>query len=112
MEFTEAEHKQVRDTLNKQRRLCEMYHMKSIMGAEIPAKSLGALAAATDNLTTVVIEASSAHDAATIKAATRLISSAMVIKDLYSKAQARDEAAAKAKPASKAKTSKAAKKKA
>lgn len=110
MEFTEAEMKQVRDTLNKQNRLVLMYQMKAITGS-VPANVLGALAASTEQVAQVVIADSGSHDAATLKAATKLQGSMMVMQMLYAKAVEAEEAAAKAaKKAAPKKAAKAAKK--
>lgn len=104
MEFTEAEKKQVRDTVNKQNRLCQMYQLRAITGS-VPAEVLGALAASTEQVAQVVLAESEKHDEATVKAAARLQGSMMVMQMLYQKA------VDAATPAPKAKASKPATKK-
>lgn len=111
MEFTDAEKKQVRDTLNKQRRLCEMYHMRAIAGS-VPANVLGHLADSTRAVAQVVLREADKHDAATVKAAAKLEVSVLVMQHLYQQAVEAAEVAAKAdKPAPKAKAAKTATKK-
>jgi len=79
MEFTVAQHKQVRDTLNKQRRLCELYQEQIALGAVPEIAEMEALVAATANLCLVVTRRPAIHEAATIKAAVRLQGSAAVL---------------------------------
>lgn len=108
MEFTDAEKKQVRDTVNKQRRLCEMYQMQALVGS-VPAAVLEQLAISTAAVAKVVLEQADSHDSATVKAAARLEMSVLMMQQLYQKAV---EAETPAKPAPKATKSKTAKKKA
>ena len=100
MEFTDAEKKQVRDTVNKQRRLCEMYHMRAIAGS-VPAEVLGQLAASTSAISQVVLAESDKHDAATVKAAAKLQGSVLVMQHLYQQAVDAEKPAPKAKAAAK-----------
>lgn len=106
MEFTDAEKKQVRDTVNKQRRLCEMYQMRALTGS-VPAETLEQLAISTAAVAKVVLSDAAQHDSATVKAAARLDMSVLMMQQLYQKAV---EAETPAKPEPKAKASKPAKK--
>lgn len=109
MEFSEAQQKQIRDTLNKQRRLCELYQEQIALGAVPQAAEMQALVASTANLVMVVTSRPAVHDAATIKAAVRLQGSARVMELFMPKPEEVKEVKTTktaAKPAKKAKQAK------
>ena len=112
--FSEEEHKQIRDTVNKQRRLVELYQMRHFTGQPVSEAVLQGLIASSQGLVAVIQADAADHQKATNKSAMTLNGATMVIKQLYSDAVAAREdreaaAAAKAaKPAVK-KPAKAAK---
>ena len=102
--FSDEEHKQIRDTVNKQRRLVELYQMRHFTGQPVSEEVLQGLIASSQGLVAVIQADAAEHQKATNKSAMTLNGATMVIKQLYSDAVAAREAreaAAAAKSASK-----------
>jgi hypothetical protein len=109
--FSDEEHKQIRDTVNKQRRLVECYQMRHFTGQPVSEEVLQGLILSSQGMVAVIQADAAEHQKATNKSAMTLNGATMVIKQLLSDAVAAREvreAAAAEKSASK-KPAKAAK---
>jgi len=104
--FSEADEKTIRDTVNKQRRLIELYNMQRAMGNSlISSTQLQHIVSSSKAISALILENATGHHAATMKAATSLMGAMMVAQ---MGAQQLDDAAA-ASLADKETTSKPAK---
>jgi hypothetical protein len=77
--FSEADEKTIRDTVNKQRRLIELYNMQRAMGnSQISSSQLQHIVSSSKAISSLIIENATGHHAATLKAATSLMGAMMV----------------------------------
>jgi hypothetical protein len=77
--FSEADEKTIRDTVNKQRRLIELYNMRSMTSpGSITSEQLQHIVASSQAISNLIVENASGHQAATMKAATSLMGAMMV----------------------------------
>tara|TARA_R110001592_G_scaffold89703_1_gene263628 strand:+ start:373 stop:729 length:357 start_codon:yes stop_codon:yes gene_type:complete len=77
--FSDADEKTIRDTVNKQRRLVELYAMGSLAGnAKVTAEQLEKVIVASNAVASLVMESAAGHQAATVKAATSLMGATMI----------------------------------
>lgn len=107
--FSEADEKTIRDTVNKQRRLVELYAMGSLSGNDkVVSSQLEKVIVASNAVASLVMEHASGHQAATIKAATSLMGATMIAQMQSAKLQETKEQTkpAKAAPKKAAKTAK------
>ena len=114
--WTDAQVKQITDTVNKQRRLVEMYQMKSIMDGDISLNEMKNVVTASQHIADMVTQDSAGHAQKTIKAAMSLSGATLMLQvqaqqlqtqqDEKAKAQAEADAKKTTKKTSKAATTK------
>ena len=109
--FSDADEKTIRDTVNKQRRLVELYAMSSLSGNDkVVSTQLEQVIVASNAVASLVMEHASGHQAATVKAATSLMGATMIAQMQSAKLQETKEQKtskpAKAAPKKAAKTAK------
>jgi len=112
--FSEEEHKQIRDTVNKQRRLVELYQMRHFTGQPVSEEVLQGLILGSQGMVAVIQADAADHQKATNKSAMTLNGAIHVVKQLYRDAVAAREvreaaAAAKTQNAAPKKPAKAVK---
>jgi|DEB0MinimDraft_10_1074344.scaffolds.fasta_scaffold400031_1 hypothetical protein len=103
--YSDAEHKQIRDTMNKQNRLTRLFTQRALMaGATVGQVQAAKIAA--EAVANCVLVAPEGHQQATINAATTLMGGALMLQAILTKMEAEEAAAAPAtvaeKPAKKA----------
>jgi len=98
--FSDADEKTIRDTVNKQRRLVELYAMSSLSGNDkVVSTQLEKVIVASNAVASLVMEHASGHQAATVKAATSLMGATMIAQMQSAKLQETKEQETSSKPA-------------
>tara|TARA_Y100001938_G_scaffold150871_1_gene244002 strand:- start:7246 stop:7623 length:378 start_codon:yes stop_codon:yes gene_type:complete len=94
--WNDAQVKQITDTVNKQRRLVEMFQMKSIMDGDISLNEMKNVITASQATSDMITQDSAGHAQKTIKAAMSLSGATMMLQVQAQQLQAQQEEKAKA----------------
>ena len=112
--FDEAQQKTITDTVNKQRRLIELYQMKHYTSGDITSQQCADLVVSSQGIVDLIMNDQAAHAHKTVRAAMNLSGFIMAIQkigqDIAEKENATAKAAKAKKPASKKPAKAAAKK--
>jgi len=105
--FGESEQKQICDTVNKQRRLVEMYNMKQLTDGNISEEEFSNLVVSSEAVANLILCNVEAHPAKTVKAATNLMGATLMAKQTATALADAKKAKETAKAAPKKKAAKA-----
>ena len=78
--FDNAQVKQICDTVNKQRRLIEMFNMKQLTDGNISEEEFSHLVVSSEAVANLILCNTQAHPAKTVKAATNLMGATLMAK--------------------------------
>ena len=102
--FDDAQVKQICDTVNKQRRLIEMFNMKQLTDGNISEEEFQHLVVSSEAVANLILCNTQAHPAKTVKAATNLMGATLMAKQTATALADAKKAKEAAKAAPKKKT--------